>query len=248
MRSPGARNTFGAMTAALIALALCTGCGRTINRSAERHIRDALPNVLGPARQYRVHIENAPDRTLDGKLALVTVDGDDVQFSNGLLLDRLHLDLKDVDYDTVRQRLRRIGEARFSVSVGEKNLDEFMAGEAPEGERFRHVHIKLTSGQVTISGDRVVLGLGVPFRMTGPLKLAGPQRIEIDPNRLTVVGITVAGLPLRFLKGRFDSAIDLSALSFPVTVTGAQSAGGLLTLTGQVDAQALLSRAQDTDR
>src|SRR5258708_3885228 len=84
----------------LIILLLLNGCGRAVNRSAERRIRDILPDLLGPARQYRAHVESSPDRTVQGRLASVTVDGDDVELPNGLLLDRLHLDLKGVEVDT----------------------------------------------------------------------------------------------------------------------------------------------------
>src|SRR5581483_397340 len=54
-------------------LIVAVSCGRAINRAAERRIRDALPDTLGPARQYRVHVDNAPDRTLRGRLANVTI-------------------------------------------------------------------------------------------------------------------------------------------------------------------------------
>src|SRR6266540_1658841 len=54
----------------LIAACLLTaGCGRTINRAAERRIRDALPQYIGPARVWRAHVDNPPERTLRGKLS-----------------------------------------------------------------------------------------------------------------------------------------------------------------------------------
>lgn len=229
----------------LISIIILAGCGRTINRAAERRIRDALPDALGPARQYRVHIDNAPDRTLRGRLANVTIDGDDVQLANGMVLDQLHLDLKGVEVDTERGQLRRIQEARFVAAVGVFSLDQYFAGEAPEGEAFRKVRLTLNANQVTIRGERVVLGVGVPFQLTGPVRLAGPTRIEIDPTRLTVVGIPLAGLPLRFLKSRFESAIDLSTLPFPIQLTEVRTEEGKLILTGSADTEALLRRSAE---
>src|SRR5579884_1458581 len=84
----------------LVLLLGLTGCTRAINRSAERRIRDSLPDLIGPARSYSVHVSGSAERTMQGRLATVTVDGDDVDLPNGLLLDQLHLDLKDVEVDT----------------------------------------------------------------------------------------------------------------------------------------------------
>src|SRR5262249_45288208 len=122
---------------------------------------------------------------------------------------------------------------------------QYFAGEAPEGETFRKVRLTLMENQVTIQGERIVLGLGVPFQLTGPIRLAGPTRIEIDPTHLTVIGIPLAGLPLRFLKSRFESAVDLSTLPFPIQLTDVQATAGKLTLMGSADTEALLRRTTE---
>lgn len=236
-------NYYILLLAALLSLA---GCGRAINRTAERRIREALPDLLGPARQYRAHVDNAPERTLRGRLAHVAVDGEDVQLANGLLLDQLHLDLQGVEVDTRHGQVRRIQEARFVAVVSAMSLDEFLAGEESEGEPLRQIRLTLGENRVTIAGQRVVLGVGVPFQMTGPLRLVGPRRIEIDPTHMTVIGIPLGGAPLRFLKSRFESAIDLSTLPFPVTLTGVQAAAGKLILSGVADTNALLRHAEES--
>jgi hypothetical protein len=233
----------------LFCLLLLAGCGRSINRAAERRIRDALPDVLGPAKQYRVHVENAPERTIEGRLANVTIDGDDVQLSNGLLLDQIHLELTGVEVDMGRRQVRKIEGTRFAATLSEASLDEFIAGESPEGETIRRARITLRGGNmVTISAERVVLGVGVPFQLSGPLRLAGPQRIEIDPTRLTVIGIPIAGVILNFLKGRFESAIDLTTLPLPIQVTGVQTTAGKLTISGSADVNVILQRAREKQK
>ena len=236
------RGTRGLALAVGVA-ALC-GCTRTVNRTAERKIRDVLPDLLGPARQYRAHIDSAPERTMAGRLAAVTIDGDDVQLPNGLVLDRLHLELKGVDVDTKAQRVRGVQETHFTATVGENSLNEFLAGEAPEGESIEKLHLTLNAGRVTLAADRMVLGLGVPFSFTGPLRVLTPRRIELDPTRFVVVGIPITGRPLRFLKQRFENSLDLSALPFPVQITGVATVKGQLTLSGTADVAALLRSAQ----
>ena len=229
----------------LVGMAALCGCTRTVNRTAERKIRDVLPDLLGPARQYRAHIDSTPRHTMSGRLAAVTIDGDDVQLPNGLLLDQIHLELKGVDVDTKAQRVRGVQEAHFTATVGENSLNEFLAGEAPEGETIRKLRLTLNAGRVTLAAERVVLGLGVPFSFTGPLRLLPPHRIELDPFRFVVIGIPITGRPLRFLKERFESSLDLSSLPFSVEITSVATAKGQIVLSGTADVAALLSRAQE---
>jgi hypothetical protein len=239
----GTRRSVSAALLLLGVAALC-GCTRTVNRTAERKIRDVLPDLLGPARQYRAHVDSEAGGTMAGRLAAVTIDGDDVQLPNGLLLDRLRLELKGVNVDTKAQRVRSVQEARFTATVGENSLNEFLAGEAPEGETIQKLHLTLNNGRVTLAAERLVLGIGVPFRFTGPLHLLPPHRIELDPTRFVVVGLPITGQPLQFLKKRFESSLDLSTLPFPVEITGVTTTRGQLTLSGTADVTALLRSVQ----
>ncbi len=225
------------ITVAAVALCLASGCGRAVNRSAERHIRDLLPELIGTARQYRVHVDAGSAAAAKGRLSSVTVDGNDIQMSNGLLIDHLHLEMKNVDADLERRRLRSIGSAKFTVSIGEAALDEFLAGRSPDDnpDSLRKVHITLRKDQVTISAERVVLGVGVPFRAYGPLRLSGRSLIEMDPTRMVVVGIPVSGAPLTFLKRRFESAIDLSSLPIPIAVDQVRTENRSIIISGVPD-------------
>ncbi len=226
-------------------IGLLVGCTRPINRAAERRIREALPDLLGSARQYRVHVIGAAISTVQGRLDEIIVDGDDVQFPHGLLIDHLHLDLKGVDFDTGHHVLRHIESAQFTVRIGQNSLDEMLAGEMPDGETLREVRVTLSgNNEVTIRGKRVVLSVGVPFELNGPLRVAGPKRLEMDPNRLTVIGIPITGRVLNFLKGRFENGIDLSSLPFPVQLTGVSTEPGALTISGTADVAALIQQGK----
>ncbi len=236
---------FGA--AAICALVLGgEACSRVVNRTAERRIREALPEAIAPARQYRVHIENAPLQSVAGKFANIAIDGDDVQFPTGLLLDNLHIDLKNVDIDTGKRKVRHIGEARFTITISEKSLDQFLAGEAPAGENIRKTRLTFAdNNMVTVTGERVtLLNVGIPFRLSGPIRAASSTRVEIDPRRLTVAGIPLSGGVLSFFKGRIESSLDLRKLPVPVELSSVTTQRGSLTLAGSVDAEALLSRAE----
>jgi len=232
---------------ALGGLVLAAGsCGRVVNRTAERRIREALPDAIGPARQYRVHIDNAPLRSIEGKFANVTIDGDDVQFPTGILLDSLHIELKQVDIDSRHHKVRHIGDARFTIIVSDRSLDQYLAGEAPAGETIRKTRVLFGANNiVTVSGERVtLLNVGVPFRLTGPVRAASATRIEIDPRRLVVAGIPFSGGILRFFKNRIESSLDLRQFPTPIMLTSVTTEPGRMILSGSVDGEALVARAQ----
>jgi LmeA-like phospholipid-binding len=222
-----------------VAAAIC-GCGRAINRSAERRIRDILPDLIGTAREYRVHVSGPDTDTARGRIQGISVDGRDINLANGLLLDSLHLEMAHITADFEHKQIRSVESAHFTASIGETALDEYFAGESPEGETLRNVRISIREGSVAISGERVVLGLGVPFKAYGPLRLTGPQKIELDPSRLVVVGIPITGAPLRFIKKKFESAMDLSSLPVPMRLDGVTMHSHKLVLSGTPDIPAIL--------
>ena len=237
----------GILLAALGLLSMLMGCGREINRAAEQKIAVSLPDLIGPARKYQVHIRNAADRTLRGRLANVVIDGDDVQFANGLLLDAFHVELTRVDYDTRQRKLKAIQEIRFAATLSEASIDEFLAGETPPGENIRKVRVTFgENNRVTIAGERETLGIGVPFTATGPLRILSPTRLELDPTRMVVVGIPLEGIPMRFLKNKFESSIDLSTLPVAATLTEVRTTPGRLILTGTLSPTPFLQRRQDS--
>ena len=240
-----------------VGIGCLVGCGRTINRTAERRIRDVLPDLLGPARAYRVHVDNDPERTLRGRLARVTIDGDDVTLKNGLILDSLHLELTGVDVDTAAGRVRDIKATKFTATVGDANINDYLVGETFQGEKIRNVRVKCRPGGVTISAERQMVqvsppiiggsvSLFVPFQLTGPVHLTGPRQMALDAQQLDVVGIPITGTPLEFLMKRFDSGFDLNVLPFPVTLTDAQTTEGQIVLTGTADVSSIIKSSRNT--
>ncbi len=233
---------------ALIAILMIPsyGCGRAINRTAERRIREALPEAIGPARVYRVHVENSAERTIRGRLSSVTIDGEDVRFPSGILMDSIHIELKNVLVDTRKGVVKQIGEATFAMTLSENSLDEYIAGESPEGETIRKTRLTLEdNNSVTVDAERVLLGIGIPFRLSGPLRLISPKRVEIDPNRLTVVGIPFGGVLLRFLKQRIESSFDLNSLPIKVYLNSVSTRRGSISFKGTLDTADLLLKAQE---
>ena len=233
MRNSGLK----AAGALLLGLSVMTaGCGRVVNRTVERRIREALPRTIGPAKEYRVHVASAMGHTLQGKLGDVTVDGDDVQLSNGMVLDSLNFDLKNVDVDVKHRQLREIQESRFRVVIRDSAVDDFLVGKSPRGETVRNAHVTFGEGSsLTLKAERVVDGQSVPFSATGSLKIRDPQHAGVELDKLSVTDTPITGAELELVQSKLENAIDLSRLPIKISLTHVGTSHGTLTLEGAAD-------------
>jgi hypothetical protein len=145
-----------------------------------------------------------------------------------------------VEVDTGSKRLRKIRETRFILTIGEANLNEYLVDEILDGETLRNIRLKLHDDLVTITGQRVVLGVGIPFEMSGPLRIAAPTIVELDMRRLKVVGIPFTGKVFAFLKRRFENAADLSDFGMPMVLSEVKTIQGKLILSGAAIPRPLL--------
>ena len=175
----------GAIAATAI-FVLIVGCSRTINRTAERRIRDVLPNFIGPAEEWRAHIENPADRTLRGHLRTVTIDGTQVQLRQTILCNTLHIEMQNVDVDTGRHKLKAVGSTSFAATISEKNLNDYIKANAPPpGEPVHVQKVTLRAGVMHVEGTRWLLGKAWPYTMNVEPRIANSHKVEFDPDKMT---------------------------------------------------------------
>ena len=233
---------------AFVLLACGFGCGRAVNRTAERRIRDSLPLLIGSAKNYEAHVDNYPDNTLRGKLKHVTIDGEMVSLKGGLLIDSLHLDIADVQVDTGKGVVRKVGRTEFVAVISQNSIDEYLAGEAPDAEVIQHMHVTLRDNLVTFAAKRMVMGVGMSFSVSGPLRIEDEAHLKVDARRMSVVGISFPSLLVSFLKERFETGVDLSSLPFSVRLKQVRTERGRLVLSGEADVAPLILASQRRQR
>jgi len=223
--------------ALLSLLLLATGCARTINRSAERKIRDALPSYIGPARVWRAHVENPPERTIQGRLRRIMIDGEQVRLRQTIVCDTLHIEMQDAVVDTGRQRLRSVGLTTFAAVIGERNLNDYLRRDPPEDDPIRIKRVQLRQGVIHVEATRYLLGVDWPFTLTIEPRLASETRLDFDPEQMTVLGLRVPlpSVVLRWFARRLNQGFDFSTLPFPLRITRFRVDTGRVTVEGIAD-------------
>ena len=224
---------------------LATGCGRTINRAAERKIRDVLPSYIGPARVWRAHVENPPERTIGGHLGSVTIDGEQVQLRETILLEMLHVEMRDAEFDSGRKRLKAVRETIFRAVVSEAGLNDYLRrNPPPEEEPVRIKHVYLRQGHFYVEATRWLLGRAWPFTSTTEPRLVSSTRLDFEPERMTVMGVRVL-LPasaLQWFAKRMNQGFDFTTLPFPVRISRFTVEPGRITLEGTADVMQSLNQ------
>lgn len=244
----GVRRTARARVRAVAALALMAmaagGCGRAINQTAEARIRAALPAYIGPAREWRVSIENPAERTITGRLRVVRIDGDGVQLQQTITCDALHIELRDVVYDTLRGRLSSVGSTVFTATVGERALNDYVRrSPPPDDEPVRIRGVQVTEGRIRAEGSRWALRREWPFTVLAEPRLVSDTRLVFEPERMSVLGVRVP-LPakvLRYLARHLSDGLDFSTLPFPLRITRFDAHNGAVQVAGSADVMQTLN-------
>ncbi|MEP6754366.1 MAG: DUF2993 domain-containing protein [Chthonomonadales bacterium] len=231
------------------ALCLMPGCSRTINRSAERRIRDTLPEYIGQASDWKAHVDNPAGRTLRGHLKTVTIDGTQVHLKQTIVCDTLHIEMKDVDVDTGGHRLKSVGSTLFAATISEKSLNDYVRDTPPPPDEPVHVKkIVLRAGVMHVEGTRWILGKAWPYTMNVEPRIANSKKVEFDPDKMTAIGVTlpIPASALRWFARRMSEGLEMSTLPFPVELRTFLVTPGRLMLIGTADVMQSLNQQMST--
>jgi hypothetical protein len=229
---------------------LLWGCARPINRAAERRIRDVLPTYIGPAQVWRAHVDSAPERTLQGRLRRIVIEGEQVQLRQTITCDSLRIEMQDVVVDTRSHTLLSVGTTNFHAVLGERNVNEYLHRFPPsEEEPVRIRRVRLEKGRIHMEATRWLLGKAWPYTITAEPRLISETRLLFEPERMSILGVHVP-LPtnlLRFLARYLSDGFDFRTLPFPVQIHRFSVEQGKIRLEGTAEVMRSLNEKLSAD-
>ena len=236
-RNPLSR-TFSVLAAFAVGVALW-GCGHPVQETAARKIADALPSVLGPAAHYDVQVDGDPFALTRGRARGVHIQGQDVQLSPKITLNTLNADADDVSFDTKTRRLSHVGTTRFTATMDQAHLTDYLAQSKP---LLPSLVVTLRPSDVEARVPVTFLGLHTTAALSGTF---APD--AADPSRLDFVthGAQFGGVPLpaglvNLALDVLNPVISLTGLKAPLTITRAGIENGRLMLQGSADLNGLV--------
>jgi hypothetical protein len=167
----------------------------------------------------------------------VKIDLSNVQLSDALQLDEVHLEGGDIRVDLPRKEgeTERVttGDVSFRLAMSEPNLNRFLEASLPTDVPVRTLRIALYSGRARISGQYVKL-IALPFTLDAVPRVENGIRVTLDCQGATA-GI---GLPAAIVKV-IDQLIneylqiDLSRLPIPIWLNELRCEPGRLSAIGR---------------
>jgi hypothetical protein len=183
---------------------------------AERALVAELPERIGPARSYRVHIDRQGSDLGKGLLSRIDVTGTDVRTRDGLVIPRMDVRLEGVRFDIERRRLKSIDRGRFAASLDEKALTGYVRSHA--GAAVKDVRVALRGGRLSVHAQPEVFGFGLPSEVTGRPVVRG-DRVDFRADRVAFFGIGLPRIAVEGLENLVNPVADFSGLNEPARIT-----------------------------
>lgn len=227
----------------LLLLLLAAGCGRPIERVAEKRLNERLRSLIGPADRYATRVRGG-ESLLRGRARSVHVDGWNVRVTEDLIFDAVAFDLADVEADRDTGQIRRLGSVAFAAELGEENLMRYVRSRRINIPELR---LRLDESAITVSGRPEVFGFS-PARVSVSGNLAprpggSGTLLDFTPSRARVAIVPIPGPVLRYVAERLNPVLDLSTFPIPVRVSGAEVQNGRLRVRGSVDPEEVIRRS-----
>ncbi len=214
---------------------LVLGCGcRSVREQAQDGLRNALPQVIGPAAEYSVTIDG-PSRDLrHGRIARVRVLGKQVRAKGLPQFAEMRLDARDVVVDRRRRCVKSCGAATITATLSEAELTRMLNDRVRVWQRKR---VRSLDGSLRIEGW---LEAGpVTLRGSSDYALSVKQGVEIwmTPTKVAFAGAraTVPALVRKRATAVLNPVYTLTDDRLKVRLAGIVPKAGQVSLTGTFD-------------
>jgi hypothetical protein len=215
------------------------GCGHPVQETAAHKIADALPSVLGPAAHYDVQVDGDPFALARGRARGVHIQGQDVQISPKITLDTLNADAADVSFDTRTRRLSHVGATRFTATMSQGHLTDYLAQSKP---LLPGLIVTLRPSDVEARVPVTFLGLHTTAALSGTFApdAADPSRLDFITHGAQVGIVPLPAGLLNLAVDQLNPVVSLAGLKAPLTITRAGVDNGRLTLQGSAGLNGLV--------
>lgn len=233
---PEAPRHLRVMPGVLVCAALLGGCKATDDR-VESRIKDELSSLLGPADRYEVDVQGVDGGATSADV--VDIVGYRIRPRQGPVIDRLDIQLRDVQYDREDKRLQRAESARATAWITAADLGDFL--ETQDGIRSATVTFQAPdSAFLRVRPD--LGGLPVPpgatVEISGTIEGKGPY-LEYDVANVSAVGLKLGDWGSGRISRLINPLVDLSDLPMRLDVRTVRVEGRTLRLDAEGDATAL---------
>jgi hypothetical protein len=164
-----------------------------------------------------------------------------VQLRDDILIDEIHLDGKELEYQTRKteasdsvQNKISVADTGFTAMMIEPNINRLLMANMPADAPVRNVRLFLLSGKARITGHFVKSVISLPFTVEAVPIVDNGVRVHLDFQEARI-GFKLPGSVLDVIEQVINRSLslDLSRLSVPVRLDEIKCEPGRLTIKGQ---------------
>ncbi|HUV05262.1 MAG TPA: DUF2993 domain-containing protein [Armatimonadota bacterium] len=192
------------------------GCsGGLIRPRVEKGIRNALPDYIGPAREYKVRADGSTSAMMRGLIEHLHIEGMDLQLEPKLLVSRISVDMDEVRYHPRTREIKSVRETTFEATLSEVAVNAYIEKNR-QGES--DLRVKLEPDKVTVEFIPRVAGVNVLVSVTGRPVIAGGDKVNFVADSASAAHLPVPAYVVNKMLERANPILDMSLMRFPVSL------------------------------
>lgn len=192
------------------------GCvSNVVKPRVEKGIREALPQYIGPAKQYTVRADGSSTDMLNGLIAGLHIEGRDVEIHPNLTVSRLIVDMQEVRFDPGSRAVTSVASTKFEATVSEAMVNRYI--EETQGDS--DLTVRLDPGKVLVQFVPRVAGVDVLITVAGKPMIVGGDKINFVADAGSIARLPVPAFAVNKVLDRVNPILDMSVMKFPVQLT-----------------------------
>jgi hypothetical protein len=221
----------------LIIAVVCLAPGTLIRWTIEQAVAGKVSGMLGTARSYSVDVSSGLFDILRGRLQKVDIRGNDVKLSNGVVVDRLDVNLSGVHFKP-NQTVTGVDSTAFTASLSEGNMDDYLRASRSD---LSDADVSLTDGKLSLTARPRVLAIRTPVRVEGTMRIVQGTKLYLVLNRLSARGMRVPGMIRGHIQHDLNPVLDTQQMGMGAKLTKVAIANGEIELSGTADVKQALA-------
>ena len=201
---------------AILVAGLIVGCsGGIVRPRVEKGIENALPQYIGPAKEYKVQADGSTTSMMDGLIERLHIEGREVQIDPKLLLSRILVDMSEVRYHPRTRELTSVKSTVFQAAVSESAVNRYIE-QAREGEA--KLQVRLEPGKIRVEFVPSVVGVDVLISISGRPEIAAGDKVNFVADSGSVAHLPVPSYVVNKVLDRVNPILDMALMKFPVSL------------------------------
>lgn len=216
----------------LFALVL-TGCGGGgIRHKVEKGIAKGMEQKLGPAKSYNVKISGPTMALVSGKLKSIEITGLDVKTPQGILVQRLQVNVEDLEVDVATEEIKRCGGTTYRATLSQAELARYLTKMYPDAPDFK---LDFMDGFARVTARPGVSIAKVSVVVDATVDILQHRKLALNLKELDVAGIPTPGFVRDYVERRVNPVFDVDDLDIGAKVDSVSMKKGSVTVGGRLD-------------